>query len=562
MKLTIRAQILAACLMVVAAFSAVNIFVYFKVQDVVNNYTSIITHDVPFVHAAKEITAGLYRQNAEVRAYILTGDKAYSDGYQNAMANNYIKVTTLKNDALTPDEQEKVAAMEKILDKFRQTMDPILFTRRYGDEKAAAAAMVTGKQAVETAEKELEELTKYWEDRVAKDIAASDQKRATADRVMLIADATISIVAIVLTIILSVRIVRPLREVVGAANAIADGDLREKTFTHKGNDEAGELIKAFMAMRANLRQLVGRVSESAGQVAAASEELTASAQQSAQAAGQVAQTIAGIATGATSQVAAVERAAATTSGMVSSVSKIAEGAGRLAQHSRETAEAAKTGGDAVEVATGQMETIRSTVSRSTAEVAKLGESSAKIVEIVDVITAIAGQTNLLALNAAIEAARAGEAGRGFAVVAEEVRKLAEQSETAAGKIAALVADIRAETETVVRAMRQGEAEVAKGTDVVTAAGERFRHIVGLVQELDGQISQITAAATGLTDAGKEVVASVEKVRNIAAETAGGTQTISAASEEQTAILSEVSRASQELASLAEGLQEAVSRFRL
>jgi len=247
---------------------------------------------------------------------------------------------------------------------------------------------------------------------------------------------------------------------------------------------------------------------------------------------------------------------------VSSVSKIAEGAGRLAQHSRETAEAAKTGGDAVEVATGQMETIRSTVSRSTAEVAKLGESSAKIVEIVDVITAIAGQTNLLALNAAIEAARAGEAGRGFAVVAEEVRKLAEQSETAAGKIAALVADIRAETETVVRAMRQGEAEVAKGTDVVTAAGERFRHIVGLVQELDGQISQITAAATGLTDAGKEGVASVEKVRNIAAETAGGTQTISAASEEQTAILSEVSRASQELASLAEGLQEAVSRFRL
>ena len=66
----------------------------------------------------------------------------------------------------------------------------------------------------------------------------------------------------------------------------------------------------------------------------------------------------------------------------------------------------------------------------------LSVKSERIGGIVGTITGIAEQTNLLALNAAIEAARAGEQGRGFAVVAEEVRKLAEESQSAAAEISA------------------------------------------------------------------------------------------------------------------------------
>ncbi|MDT8902031.1 methyl-accepting chemotaxis protein [Anaeroselena agilis] len=346
-----------------------------------------------------------------------------------------------------------------------------------------------------------------------------------------------------------------------AAGYYAEGDL-SKQIPAANRDEFGDISRSINDMVCGIKGMIGRISQSAEQVAASSQQLTASAAQSSQAASQVAASIGEVAGASAAQLAAANEASAVVEEMSAGINQVAANTNRVAEQSARAAGKAKDGGLAVDKAVAQMRAIEINSQAVAENIATLNEKSKDIGQIVDTIASIAGQTNLLALNAAIEAARAGEQGRGFAVVAEEVRKLAEESQAAAKKIAEMIGEIQGDTDKAVAAMNEGALEVKTGAEVVNAAGTAFREIVDMISQVSSQVGEISAAVQQMASGSQQIVDSVKKIDNLSKKSAGESQSVSAATEEQLASMEEIASSSEALAKLAQDLQIAVAKFRV
>ena len=358
------------------------------------------------------------------------------------------------------------------------------------------------------------------------------------------------------------RAMRPLGIMMDEMHLLAAGDFRNRPSRITVNNELGLLASAVREMRQDVRTVLNRVSENSESLAASAEELNATTEQSAQASNQVADSIVNVAQSSNEQLNAVQSTTGAIEDLNETIQTVAGQADAAADHGREAAEIARDGGQTLKQAIEQIKRIEHSTNESTEVVTALGERSAEIGQIVDTISSISEQTNLLALNAAIEAARAGEHGRGFAVVADEVRKLAESSQEAAHQIAELIQQTRKDTEEAVAGMQAGSKEVQVGTQNIISMGESFRKIIEIVEEVSNQVQGISVAISGMAANGEEVMGHIHTIGNASKKTAEESETVSAATQEQSASVQEISNASDNLARMATELQSEIAKFKL
>lgn len=399
------------------------------------------------------------------------------------------------------------------------------------------------------------------------------------------------------------------------AGQIARGDL---TATVAARSEKDEIGLSLHQMIAGLRELIGGVKENADQLEASSKHLEQNSAQAGKATGQISTTIQqvaqginqqaesvsrtadsatqmnraihNVANGTQEQEKAVARAATITTQITESIQHVASNAQTSAKGALETGEIARSGAQTVEETVKSMQSIKAKVGQSAEKVQEMGKRSNEIGAIVETIDEIASQTNLLALNAAIEAARAGEQGKGFAVVADEVRKLAERSSGATREIGNLVHGIQQTVAEAVSAMKAGAKEVENGVVCANQSGEALYNILSAVEVVNRQVNEIASAAQDINHASDELVVamntvsvvvqeninatsamlessnmvaqSIESIASVSEENSAAVEDVSASTEEMNAQVEDMGGSAGSLASMAQGLQSAVEKFRL
>ena len=382
-----------------------------------------------------------------------------------------------------------------------------------------------------------------------------------------VADALLLALTLVAGYALSIAVLRVnrLARLKFSAVEISGGDLSKVVVSeerHGFHDEVDGLTESIRTMQENLRDLVSRIQRTAQSVAESANELQTSAEEVNASTDEVASSMAKIAQGAEEQSGLVERTSKVIGDIAASIERTARSAEEAAKASADTSSGATQSGEAARLAAAKVKKVFARIEAASEQVFAFGERTREITQIVEVITSISQQTNLLALNATIEAARAGEYGRGFAVVAEEVRKLAESSGSSAEQISAVAADVSARASGVVQAMRASVDELGEGREDLNAIMRSLDGIAGAAAAGADKVRVISEAARDQLQGSADMVRAMDDISDVATGNATATEEVRKVIVEQTASVSQMASAAQELLNLSLELQSVVSRFRL
>ena len=329
-------------------------------------------------------------------------------------------------------------------------------------------------------------------------------------------------------------IVRPLQRLNDAMLSINRGKLDNRIVVER-DDELGEALRNLQTLQAIVRFDRDELKASERRAAAQRKlEMTKLAGNFESAVGEIIETVSSASTEleasantltstaergeklATMVAAASEEASTNVQSVASATEELSSSVNEIG---RQVQESARMANEAVEQArlTDQ-------------KVGELSKAAARIGDVVELITTIAGQTNLLALNATIEAARAGEAGRGFAVVASEVKALAEQTAKATGEISQQISGIQGATQDSVNAIKMIGSTIKSLSEISSTIAAAVEEQGAATQEIARNVQQAAEGTHQVSSNIADVQRGATETGSASAQVLGAAQALSSDSE--------------------------------
>jgi len=535
----------------VAAF-AIIIFLYIvTIITVIANINSMnertqLLYDEPFANVESSLwmIANLQSVGKNVTLLISTEDVVDEEEYLEKTSQNVAEIEKQLKQLTTGyiSGAEKVSELEVQYEELNVIRTKVLGLRDQGKDEEALNLYVS--QYAPKFNEVKDTLTKVI-DLSAQDAVgrlAEGKKMNERMIIFLLLLAAVSIgFTIIICILITRSVIRPVNEVKKAANDIANGRLTTK-LSYFSQNELGQLAEDIRNTTEALNLYVTEVKkglsalgkgklnyhsevEFKGDFVALGEamnEISSLLRESLQQIGSSAELVSGGAEQVANGAQTLARGAAE---LAVSINEIGDRVRDNAQNAVESSKLSNTVGNSLRDSDKKMQEL-------TQAVGHVKTNSREINKIVKEIEDIAFQTNILALNASVEAARAGEAGRGFSVVAGEIRRLAAKT-TSASQLTAELIDKNSEA-------------VDVGIESAEATAEALKESVTGAQKVNSMVEEISEVCVQQSDALAQIRKSIELISEIV-------QGNSATSEESAA-------ASEELSAQAQVLKEMVEQF--
>ena len=619
MRLRIRTKILFGFIVLCLILLAVGLISIGNMRKQRDDFDRVITTDVPSLQKINETRAKFLNKMLQSRGFIIFNTSEHMALFEKASSDLDLVFQDLKPIAEETGCETLLTELLSLDKEYTNYAKEAFNLTIQKEDVATVGAYLSqyGAPIINRTNTVLDTLEKRIKEEAQLSIIEAEKTQRSSLILMIIALVLGLGLSVLLGVIISHRITKPILAVNDALSLVAMGDFTVQVPV-ASKDEVGDLCKSLNSVTDKVSEAIKEVMISYQSVSTGALEMAKAVEQQAESATQVTQSIDVVAKGAFEQQSSIEQANEVMKQLSAAIDQITQGAQEQAQsvdstfqHSqavltditqvnsfiqsidsdvKANAEAAKQGRDGNLQVYNSMQNIEKGISEATKSVQLLEQGSKKIGAIVEIINDISDQTNLLALNAAIEAARAGEHGRGFAVVADEVRVLASRTRESTNEIAGIVNELGTAINSASEAVEISKLNVAEGTEVSEQSRQMLELIATSAQKINARIDELTqtaasileksqqvemamnnmaavteessAAAEEMNASSKQFMDNVESIAVISRDNAAASEEVAAAVEEQNANLEELSATAGEFLKVAEKVNKLLSTFKV